>query len=45
MIQPYNIHARPLTPQAERTILLCLRLLGAFAHIVCIGYWLSLLLR
>jgi hypothetical protein len=45
MTQHHIIHDRPLKPQTERAILLFLRSLGAFALIVCILFWLSLLLR
>lgn len=39
------IHNRPVEPQMERMIRLCLRALGVFALAVCIVFWLSLLLR
>ncbi len=45
MAQQHSIYNRPLKPQTERIILLCLRSLGAAALIVCIVFWISLLLR
>lgn len=43
MAQQHNIHTRPLEPQLERMIRLCLRAMGVFALSVCLIFWLSLL--
>lgn len=43
MAQQHSGYNRPLKPQTERIILLCLRALGGAALIVCIIFWLSLL--
>ena len=45
MAQQQSIHNRPLKPQTERVIILCLRAVGASALMVCIIFWLSLLMR